>query len=152
MKDYFRDLFKYMDWANQRYLVTLEDNEVKDDHILKLYSHLISAQIIWLNRIRELPTSPFPVWEQYKLSELNTMAMESTTNWLNYLDHHKFPTFKEMIFYKNSQGDKFERTIQEIITHVNNHSTYHRGQLAIALKEKGIQPPVTDYTVYCRQK
>lgn len=152
MKNHFRDLIKFNDWANQRMLITLEDAEVSDDELLKMFSHIISAQIIWLNRIKDLPTSPFPIWEQYKLSELRTMTMESSTNWFHYIEEHQFQTFEEMIFYKNSQGKRYENTIREIITHVVNHSTYHRGQLAKSMKTLGIEPPRTDFMAYARLK
>lgn len=152
MKKHFRDLFQYNDWANQRMLITLEQSNFSNEKLLKLFSHLISAQIIWLNRIKDIPTSPFPLWEQYKLRELRTMTDESSANWINYLETHKFETFEEMIFYKNSEGRKYETTIREIITHVVNHSTYHRAQMATLMKEEGIEPPVTDYIAYARQK
>ncbi len=150
MKKHFRDLIKYNDWANQRVLITFEENEIHDEYLLKMFSHLISAQIIWLNRIKDLPTSPFPLWEKYKLRELRTMTMESSTNWMNYLEEHQLETFEEMIFYKNSEGKRFESTIREIITHMVNHSTYHRGQIAKEIKDKGIEPPATDYIAYAR--
>lgn len=152
MKKHFRDLFQYNDWANQRVLITLEQSNFKNEKLLLLFSHLLSAQIIWLNRIKDIPTSPFPIWEQYKLRELRSMTEESSANWLNYLDSHKFETFEEMIFYKNSSGKRYENTIKEIINHVINHSTYHRAQIATLLKEEGIEPPVTDYIAYARQK
>ena len=152
MKKHFRDLFQYNDWANQRVLITLEKCDFKNEKLLLLFSHLISAQIVWLNRIKDIPTSPFPIWEQYKLRELRSMTEESSANWLNYLDSHKFETFEEMVFYKNSTGKKYENTIREIINQVINHSTYHRAQIASLLKEEGIEPPVTDYIIYARQK
>jgi uncharacterized damage-inducible protein DinB len=152
MKKHFTDLFEYNEWANQRILITLDEEESDDYQVLLLLSHLISAQIIWLNRILDIPTSPFPLWEKYKLRELHTMNEESTTNWLNFLKKHPNDTFEEMIFYKNSKEKKFESTLREIVTHVINHSTYHRAQIASILKQKQIQPPVTDYIAYCRMK
>ena len=152
IKEYFRELFKYNDWANQRVLITFEEHEITDDHLLLLFSHLLTSQIIWFNRIKEIPTSPFPIWEQYKLRELRTMTMESSTNWMNYLDEHQLATFEEMIFYKNSKGRKYETTIKDIISQVLNHSAYHRGQIARALREHSIDPPNTDYITYIRLK
>jgi uncharacterized damage-inducible protein DinB len=150
MRKHFIDLIKYNEWANQRMLINLERLPEPSEKLILLYGHLISAQIIWLNRIKELPTSPFPLWSAYKLRELRTMTEESTTNWLNYLNQHRMDTFEEMIFYKNSSGNKYENTIREIITHVINHSTYHRGQIAMELRSLGVDPPQTDYIAYCR--
>ena len=150
MKKYFRNLFKYNDWANQQFLITLENNSVKNDQVIVVFGHMISAQIIWLNRIKELPTSPFPLWERYKVRELKSMVEESSRNWLNYLDEHQLETFEEMIYYSNSKGIKYESTIGDIITHVIAHSAYHRGQVATLLKDEGIQPPVTDFIHFKR--
>lgn len=151
MKKYFRKQFKYNDWANYRVLITLEKSTEDDDRLATLYSHLISTQIIWLNRIKGLPTSPFPLWEKYKLNELRTMTEENSTNWANYLEEHRFETFEEMIFYKNSKGARHENTIGDIISQVISHGAYHRGQIASLFKEVGLQPPATDYVSYIRE-
>lgn len=150
MKKHFIDLFKYNDWANQRMIITLEEEESDDYQLLLLLSHLISSQIVWLNRIKDLPTSPFPLWEKYKLRELKTMNEESTANWIDFVNKHKQTSFDELIFYKNSKGRKYENTLREMITHVINHSTYHRGQMIMVMKQLQIQPPVTDYIAYRR--
>ena len=152
MKKHFRDLLKYNEWANYRALKSIEDQGDSDQELLKLFSHILSAQIIWLNRIKGLPTSPFPVWEQYKLTELSTMTEESSNNWNDYMGEHKLETFEEMIFYTNSEGKKYESTIREIITHMVNHSVYHRGQIARRLRGMGGEPAVTDYIVFARAK
>ena len=150
MKKHFTDLFEYNDWANQRMIITLEEEKSDDYQLLLLLSHLLSSQIVWLNRVKELPTSPFPLWEKYKLRELQSMNEESTANWLDFIGKHKENTFEEMIFYKNSKGKKFENTLREIVTHVINHSTYHRAQMVNVMKQLQIQPPVTDYIAYRR--
>lgn len=152
MKKHFRDLLKYNEWANYRVLKSIEEVGSDQQELLKLYSHILSAQTIWLNRIKDLPTSPFPVWQEYKLSELKTMTEESSDYWNDYMGHHKLETFEEMIFYTDTEGKKHENTIREIITHMVNHSTYHRGQVARAMRTKGLEPPVTDYIAYARTK
>ena len=97
-----------------------------------------------------MPTSPFPVWEEYKLKELDSMTEESCDNWCNYLEGHEMETFEEMIHYKDSHGKAHEATIRVIMSHVINHSTYHRGQIALKLRELNIAPPPTDFIVYQR--
>jgi uncharacterized damage-inducible protein DinB len=150
MKSYFLRLFRFNDWANQRLLITIKNHQVQDEKILTLMSHIISAEIIWLNRIKNLPTSPFPLWEKYKLSELLTMNMESSNNWLNFVEANRSESFSEMIDYKNIEGKSFETLLQDIMIHVVNHGTHHRSQVSNLLKEKGIDSPPLDFIVFTR--
>lgn len=150
MKEHFIRLFEYNHWANQRFLKVLEDNKFKNPRIKKLYSHLISSQIVWLHRIKDLPTSPFPLWEDYKLSELKTMSEESTERWITFIKEYHKVTFEEIIRYKNSEGKTYETKLSDIMTHVINHNTYHRSQIALLLRQDDLDPPITDFIAYVR--
>lgn len=150
MKKYFLDLFEYNLWANQRLLTTISMNKLKDDKILSLLSHLVSAQIIWLHRVEGLPTSPFPPWEVYNLREIESMIDESNARWKKFLDNYKVDTLEEIIHYKNFQKKDFENRLLDIIAHVINHSTHHRGQINLLLREMDIEPPQLDYILYKR--
>lgn len=152
MKKHFKDLFKYNDWANQKLFILLEQEGVNDSRILKLFGHILTAQIIWYNRIKDIPSSTFPLWDTHSLDELKEMMDRNSACWVKYMDEHRFDTFEEMIFYKNTKDKKFESTIREIITHVINHSTHHRAQIAARLREMDIAPPALDYIFYCREK
>lgn len=152
MKKHFIELFKYDHWANLRMLGVIEDKKINDHKILKLFSHLLSASIIWHNRIKDLPTTPFPLWEVYKVREIRSMIDESSRNWINYLENeHASEIYEEMIFYKNLKEVKHENTIRHIITHVINHSTYHRAQMAVRMRELNIDSPVTDFIAFSRE-
>ena len=41
-------------------------------------------------------------------------------------------------------------TRAEILLHVVNHSSYHRGHVGDMLYQSGIEPPTTDLPVYLR--
>ena len=41
--------------------------------------------------------------------------------------------------------DAIPYTLGELIQHALNHSTYHRGQAALLLRQLGHVPPFTDY-------
>ena len=103
MKTYFKDLFSYDHWANERLLATLRTNHIEDEHIIKIMSHLVSAQLIWLHRIQDLPVSPFPLWESYKISELESMVEESSIRWIKFLEEYKITTFEEVVQYHNTK-------------------------------------------------
>jgi uncharacterized damage-inducible protein DinB len=47
-------------------------------------------------------------------------------------------------------GKYFENNVQQIMIHLVNHGTYHRGQVAMLLRQKGFEPVNTDYITYDR--
>jgi uncharacterized damage-inducible protein DinB len=150
MKNHFINSFYYDVWANRRLAICIKENDAKTDRILSIFSHILSAQLVWLNRIMGHSTAPFPIWEQYKLSEIESMIEESNERWLNFINTHRYDTFEEMIRYTNSKGEVYENTLQEIIPHVLNHSTHHRGQLTLLLRDEGIAPPPNDLIIFKR--
>jgi len=150
MKKHFLDLLHYDVWANRRLLITITENGITSDRILSIMSHVLSAQLIWLNRIVGLGTAPFPVWEKYNLVELESMTEESNERWLKFISEYKLETFDEIIRYQNTGGTNFENSLQDIITHVLNHSAHHRGQLAMLLRDEGIDPPANDFIIFKR--
>ena len=152
MKKHFRNLMEYNSWANERLFYAMEDHDVEDRRMLDILGHIISTQIIWLLRIKGLPTSPFPLWESYNKVEIHSMLEESSRNWTNYMNEHKMDTFEEMIFYTDTKGKKRESTIRQIISQVLIHSSHHRGQLCLMLRDLGFDPPSLDYIAFSRLK
>jgi len=57
-----------------------------------------------------------------------------------------------IIAYKNFKGDSFENRVEDILTHVINHSTYHRGQIIAQLKGQLPSLPSTDYILFIREQ
>ena len=43
-------------------------------------------------------------------------------------------------------------TVQDILTHVPFHSSYHRGQIAVQTRAEGVQPAYTDFIHAVRQR
>ena len=48
------------------------------------------------------------------------------------------------------KGDPFETPLWQIVLHVVNHATLHRGQVMAMLRQLGIPPPPTDLISYYR--
>jgi uncharacterized damage-inducible protein DinB len=44
----------------------------------------------------------------------------------------------------------FTNTIKDILFHIINHSTNHRGQIAVDFRNNGLEPLVLDYVFYKR--
>ncbi|NVJ48034.1 MAG: hypothetical protein HWE07_12940 [Cytophagia bacterium] len=147
MKEHFTRLFEYNLWANKKFSEVLRANAFQNPKILKFVSHIANAQIIWLSRIKDEGSS-VGVWEEYDLKEALELLESSSQNWLDYI--YSGAKIDGVISYKNSRGQAFESRAADILTHVANHGTHHRGQIALMLREENIAPPASDFIFYVR--
>jgi uncharacterized damage-inducible protein DinB len=148
MKDFFLKWYQYNAWANRRVAGCLERQMVTDEKILSVFGHLMAANFIWLNRINDLPKSRYELWGNYSRSELSAMVEEADELWMKFI--HSTENFDRMMKYRNYVGDYFENNVQQIMIHLVNHGTYHRGQVAMLLRQKGFEPVNTDFITYDR--
>jgi uncharacterized damage-inducible protein DinB len=54
------------------------------------------------------------------------------------------------VAYVNSAGQHFRSSRRDILIHVALHGCYHRGQVALLLREAGAVPEPTDYIAFVR--
>ena len=150
MIDHLIHLFKYDNWAMERTansIITLE--EILPEAV-RLLSHIISAQQIWLNRITGTQSNITP-WDNYTTDESISKSVELTGKWINLLEGNEETFLEKRIQYQNSKGETFTNSIKDIATHVINHAAYHRAQIAQHVKRANGTPAVTDYIVYQRE-
>ena len=69
-----------------------------------------------------------------------TQVQERLQGFLNTLREEDLDHVQEITM----QHDPIRVTPREVLQHVVNHSTYHRGQIARLLKERGVDYPETD--------
>lgn len=148
MKKYFTKLYEYNQWANKRVLECLDRQKVDDEKTLTIMSHIISALFIWLSRIEGKSPDAYPLWKQYKLDELITMNSEITERWIRFVKDAD--DFDRELKYHNYVGDAYTNNVEQIMIHLVNHSTYHRGQVALLLRKNGLEPINTDFITYDR--
>lgn len=147
MKEHYTKLFEYNLWANNEFSEVLRANQFQNSKILKLISHMANAQSIWLSRIKK-ETSSIGVWDEHTLKEALELLANSSQDWLDFI--YSGDMDQETISYKNSKGNEFESRLGDILTHVVNHGTHHRGQIAHMLREEDIDPPASDFIFYVR--
>lgn len=148
--DFYRDFFEYDRWCNRRIVEILQQHTPAGADPGRLLAHIVGAGRVWLTRVAGGDYSGLTPWPELTLDECTALAEELYTGWMNYLDSRSDATLDETITYTTTKGEPFTTSIRDILTHVNNHSTYHRAQIARALKGEGIMPPVMDYIVYAR--
>lgn len=148
MKERFTRLFEYNIWANNLFADVIKSNTYKNDKITKLFHHIGNAQLIWLDRITNTEENVPEVWTEGSSIEAIELVKRSSQRWLDFI--YSQEEYEDVIEYKNSKGDAYETRISDILTHVANHGTHHRGQLATLLRQEDIDPPVSDFIFYVR--
>ena len=112
----------------------------------RLFSHILNAQTIWLSRINNTPVS----MDTFQLQDRKDFRSLEDSGYKELLRVLNETTLSEEIFYKTMKGDQFSNTVSDILFHLVNHSTYHRGQIASIFRKADVQPAVTDFIVYKR--
>jgi uncharacterized damage-inducible protein DinB len=148
MKHYFLKLYRYNAWASKRVLGTLQRQDVRDEKILTLMGHIVAAQFLWLHRIKGLPAPDVRLWGDYSLEQLLTMAEKAGKEWLEFVE--STDNFNRELTYKNYVNEPYTNNVENIMIHLVNHSSYHRAQVAMLLRQKGFEPINTDFITYDR--
>jgi uncharacterized damage-inducible protein DinB len=148
MKKYFLKLYQYNAWANRRVLGTLQRQRISDEKILSLMGHVVAAQFLWLHRIKGLPPPDVKLWGEYSLEQLATLAEKAGKEWLEFVESTE--NFDRQMTYKNYVGEPYTNNVEMIMIHLVNHSSYHRAQIAMLLRQKGLEPINTDFITYDR--
>ena len=143
----FQQLFEYDLWANARILQAMIENEVSDEKCIFWINHIVNAEIIWTERIQG-KKSTISTGAIRPLKEVAT-AMYTVHQELREL-LEPYMDYAREISYQNSRGEQYSNTVRDIFTHIINHSTHHRAQIAARLREMDIAPPGTDYIFFVR--
>lgn len=141
MNDLLDDFYAYHDEANYAYIRALTQAKEVPEKAHALFSHVLDAHAIWLDRLQGRRPA-FGVWQVQppgRYAAIHIANMQESRTLLAEGD------LARSVAYTNSRGQTFRNTAAEILLHVVNHSTYHRGQIASWLRRAGLEPPVTDY-------
>jgi len=147
MIPFFKELSGYNHHFN-RQLATLfaAHADKTPEKSVKWFSHILNAHRVWNSRILS-DKNKFGVWDVHDANELIQI------NEVNYMDSMKIldqGSLQTEIKYVTSKGEPFTNTTRDILFHIINHSTYHRGQIAADFRLHGIEPIATDYIFYKR--
>ena len=144
---FLKELLEYSHFYNQKLTETfLLRRDNISERAIKLFSHLLNAHHIWNSRIVG-KESMCGVWDIQLVQEMKAMDDSNFGETVFILDNYKLDT---MIYYQNTKGQRFNNRVGDILFHIVNHSTYHRGQLATEFRQIGIEPINTDYIFFKR--
>ena len=142
--DYLRKLLEYDGWANRETLSSLKSAVTCPERSLHWMSHVIAAEWLWMKRLG-VDARPMAVWPELALADCEANCAELSRVWQAFFDQLSPEMLDEKITYTNSLNQPWTSRVEDVITHVAMHSTYHRGQIASDLRTNGETPAYTDF-------
>lgn len=147
-----RQLFAYDEWANRRVFDSFGDESNRSPAAVRAFAHLLVAEKMWLVRLlRNEDTTGFDFWPPSTLEQCAALAEENSRTYAELLGNLTDGALDSVATYKNSKGVEYRTSFYDILTHVLFHSTYHRGQVAMAVRDGGGEPAYTDYIAFVRE-
>lgn len=149
MLDQIKRLFEYDSWAIVRGLSVL--NGVENPQALKTLAHILAAKEIWLVRLNGEDSSSIATSPELSYADCQSLAAKLDAGYRQLISSLNEGSLTSSIAYKNTKGEEFTTPIGEVLTHVAFHSAYHRGQIALLLRQNADAAINTDFITFTRQ-
>ena len=120
-----------------------------DARALELFAHVLGAEQVWLARLQGRDAT-VPVWPAVGLDECERIARENHEAYRAFVGTLDRAALGASVRYRNSAGREFDSTVEDILLHVALHGAYHRGQVALRLRDADQEPAPTDYIAFVR--
>ena len=156
-----KELFAYNVWANRRVVDSINQLTAEQfsrglggshGSIRGSLAHLAAAEMIWLERwqgkggTKLLPEQGFDTIEKAtrRLTEIDAEMMD-------FINQFPESDLEKSKAYTTTEGKSHSNLFRHMFSHLLNHSSYHRGQLAALLRQAGAVPNPTDLIIFYRQ-
>ena len=158
MHNYFSSSFKYHAWANDAFCEKLEtlDSSLHTDQLYQttqLMNHIHLVLRIFAAHMVGRPhgyESDFPS-QNPALTQLRADLAEIDQWYLEYVPTIAPAQFDDMMPFTFTDGDKGYMSRAEILSHLVQHSVYHRGEVGRILKQISIRPPRDTFAAFLHQ-
>ncbi len=143
----FNQLFDYNFYCNKKLIHACLAMPQVPEKSVELFSHILNAHQIWNARILGKPIE-FSVFQNHETKNWADIHYENQRTTFDIIT--EAGDFERRIDYENTAGRLFITNLQDILFHIINHSTHHRGQMALDFRQNGIEPLPLDYINYKR--
>lgn len=163
MKELLVQLAAYNIWANEKLIqciVALPDEMLDKElpssfrsmHLTLL--HMWDSESIWWQRMKlqEFVTAPSANFKG-TTRDVAAALLHQNRLWQTWIQNATHAALDHVFHYQNNKREQFKQPIYEMLLHIFNHGTYHRGQLVNMLRQCDIDKiPQTDFIVFTRKK
>ena len=115
--------------------------------------HLLDASTVWWQRLMKEPvTWPGKDFNGTTEDVINKILNQDNL-WKVWVQETDEAALKAIVHYETSKKERFAQPAFELLLHLFNHGTYHRGQIVTTLRLLNTEViPATDFIVFSRVK
>ena len=154
----FQILYDYNRWANARVLAAVSkltaEQYTRDlsnsfSSVRDTLTHILGAEWIWLARWKgKSPKSLLDPVDFPTLEALKASWAKIEVEQMDFVNNVTGESLNKMISYVNTKGKTWTYALWQMLQHLVNHSTYHRGQITTMLRQLGVEPAATDFLLF----
>ncbi|MES2016428.1 MAG: DinB family protein [Pseudomonadota bacterium] len=151
-------LFRYKLWANSEILavartVDAAQNANERHAIIRILNHTYVVDRIFAGHLTNTPHqySATNTEETPSLDDLAASISQSDAWYLDYVAGLSCASVAEQMRFQFTDGETGSMTRQEMLMHVVNHGSYHRGAAGRILAQLSIAPPKDTFTAFLHQ-
>ena len=152
MKAHFVMMAKYNAWANARLFRmagALQDELYRKEvgaYFKSLHgtlNHLLAADRIWMHRLTGVGDHPDKLNATLfdDRPSLHAARVEEDSRIIGFVQGLEEPVFEEVLDYRTLNGTPQRQRRREILAHLFNHETHHRGQAHAIITVLGVTEP-----------
>ncbi len=162
IKEYVKQVYDYTYWANHRYFAVAEGLTGGQLHEMQGHSwgdvhgvlvHMLSSEWVWLQRWHgaspkgHLSKDDFPT-----LASVKERWDKVETEMRGFVESQTEGSLQSVITYSNFSGETFRVPLWQMLMHVANHETHHRGELAAMYALMDVPHPEEEVIQYFLDK
>jgi len=158
IKDYLRQAYDYMYWATGRYFAVAEGLAADQLHQMHGQSwgdvhatlvHMMSSEWVWMQRWHGLsPKGHLDKAEYPTLAALKKRWGEIEAEMRAFIDQQTEESLQSALTYTNFRGETFKVPLWQMLAHIVNHETHHRGELASMYALMSVDHPEDEMIQY----
>ena len=151
---------RYTAWASGRMLeaaAALSEEELHRDfmtadrNVVGTLAHCFAADRAWYHRVDGSVRASFLDPEEKSLTVLHSEWPKYGQRWLELLSKETDDSLVRVVTFIDLKGKQHQQPLWQIVLHMVNHATHHRGQAVGFLRTMGHIPPQLDLIFYYRQ-
>jgi uncharacterized damage-inducible protein DinB len=158
LKPYLGTLYDYSFWANHRYFAVAEgltEEQLRHEQghswgtVQGVFVHMLSSEWVWLQRWHgvspkgHLSQDDFPA-----LASVKERWGDQEAELRAFVGSQTEESLQSVVTYTNFRAETFDVPLWQMLMHLANHETHHRGELAAMFALMDVPHPEEEVIQY----